>query len=63
MIKNTPAPPRPPRPISRIIAMKDVSQGQGVTKRCRLSWLTVTNGGLVYEPKCGGEGGIADLSQ
>ncbi len=24
---------------------------QGVTKRCRLSWLT--NGALVYEPKCG----------
>jgi hypothetical protein len=23
-----------------------------VTKRCRLSWLT--NGVLVYEPKCGG---------
>ncbi len=28
---------------------------QGVTKRCRLSWLT--NSALVYEPKCGGEGG------
>ncbi len=26
---------------------------QGVTKRCRLSWLT--NSTLVYEPKCGGE--------
>ncbi len=26
--------------------------GQGVTKRCRLSWLT--NSALVYEPKCGG---------
>jgi hypothetical protein len=24
----------------------------GVTKRCRLSWLT--NGALEYEPKCGG---------
>ncbi len=29
--------------------------GQGVTKRCRLSWLT--NSALVYEPKCGGKGG------
>jgi hypothetical protein len=27
---------------------------QGVTKRCRLSW--VTNIALVYEPKCGGKG-------
>jgi hypothetical protein len=29
--------------------------GQGVTKRCRLSWLTIS--ALVYEPKCGGMGG------
>jgi hypothetical protein len=28
---------------------------QGVTKRCRLSWLT--NSVLVYDPKCGGGGG------
>ncbi len=28
---------------------------QGVTKRCRLSWLT--NSALVYEPKCGGRRG------
>jgi hypothetical protein len=29
---------------------------QGVTKRCRLSWLT--NSALAYhEPKCGGGGG------
>ncbi len=27
---------------------------QGVTKRCRLSWLT--NSARVYEPKCGGGG-------
>ncbi len=27
---------------------------QGVTKKCRLSWLT--NSALVYEPKCGGGG-------
>jgi hypothetical protein len=33
---------------------------QRVTKRCRLSWLT--NGALVYEPKCGG-GGLPGLSQ
>jgi hypothetical protein len=30
---------------------------KGVTKRCRLSWLT--NSALVYEPKCGGRGGVA----
>ncbi len=30
-----------------------IQQHQGVTKRCRLSWLT--NSALVYEPKCGGE--------
>ncbi len=29
---------------------------QGVTNRCRLSWLT--NSALIYEPKCGG-GGVA----
>jgi hypothetical protein len=29
---------------------------QGVTKRCSLSWLT--NSVLVYEPKCGGSGGV-----
>ncbi len=28
---------------------------QGVTTRCRLSWLT--NSALVFEPKCGGGGG------
>ncbi len=28
----------------------------GFTKRCRLSWLT--NSALVYEPKCGGYGGL-----
>ncbi len=30
---------------------------QGITKRCRLSWLT--NSDLVYELKCGGSGGVA----
>jgi len=30
---------------------------RGVTKRCRLSWLT--NNALLYEPKCGGEGGVS----
>ncbi len=30
---------------------------QWVTTRCRLSWLT--NSALVYEPKCGGGGGVA----
>ncbi len=35
--------------------------GQGVTKRCRLSWLT--NSLLVYETKYGGEGGLLGLSQ
>ncbi len=34
---------------------------QGVTKRCRLSWLT--NSVLVYEPKCGGEVGVAGSQQ
>jgi hypothetical protein len=31
---------------------------QGVTKRCRLSWLT--NSALVYRPKCGGRGGAVE---
>jgi hypothetical protein len=35
---------------------------RGVTKRCRLSWLT--NSALVYEPKLGeGGGGLRGLSQ
>ncbi len=34
---------------------------QGVTKRCRLFWLT--NSALVYEPKCGGRGELRGLSQ
>jgi hypothetical protein len=35
---------------------------QGVTKRCRLSWLT--NSALVYERKCGGGGrGVVAGSQ
>ncbi len=29
------------------------TQNQGVTKRCRLSWLT--HSALVYEPNAGGE--------
>ncbi len=35
--------------------------GQGVTKRCRLSWLT--NSALVYDPKCGGGRELWGLSQ
>ncbi len=35
---------------------------QGITKRCRLSWLP--NSALVYEPKCGERGrDLRDLSQ
>ncbi len=34
---------------------------QGVTKRCRLSWLT--NRALVYEPKCGGGGWLQGFCQ
>ncbi len=34
---------------------------QGVTKRCRRSWLT--NSALVYEPKCGGRGELRGISQ
>jgi hypothetical protein len=33
---------------------------QGVTKKCRLSWLT--SSALIYEPKCGG-GGLRGLRQ
>ena len=32
-----------------------LASNQGVTKRCRLSWLT--NSALVYEPNCGKRGG------
>jgi hypothetical protein len=39
--------------------MYKVRCSQGITKICRLSWLT--NSALVYEPKCGsgGGGGVA----
>jgi hypothetical protein len=42
--------------LSSEMAPSPLSYTQGVTKRCRLSWLT--NSALVYEPKCwgGGEG-------
>ncbi len=33
---------------------------QGVTKRCRLSWLT--NNALLFEPKCGGRDGDCGVS-
>ncbi len=33
-----------------------IAVSQGITKRCRLSWLT--NIALIYEPKCGGRGGV-----
>jgi hypothetical protein len=33
------------------------ARAEGVTKRCRLSWLT--NSALVYESICGGRGGVA----
>ncbi len=36
-----------------------INAGQGVPKRCRLSWLA--NSALVYEPKCGG-GGVAGVA-
>ncbi len=32
-------------------------KSQGVTKRCRLCWLT--NSAIVYEPKCGGGGKLS----
>jgi hypothetical protein len=44
-------------PTSQVIVLlipKPYPGGQGVTKKCRLSWLT--NSALVYEPKCGGGG-------
>jgi hypothetical protein len=42
---------------AHVIFALAVAQEQGVTKRCRLSWMT--NSALVYEPKCGGRGGVA----
>ncbi len=36
---------------------KSTDAAQGVTKRCRLSWLT--NSAHVCEPKCEGMGGVA----
>ena len=39
-----------------------VTLNQGITKRCRLSWLT--NSALVYEPICtGGGGALRGISQ
>jgi hypothetical protein len=39
----------------------DYGVHKGVTKKCRLSWLT--NSAVVYEPKCWGRGGVAGFSQ
>ncbi len=41
-------------PVS-LVMVNEWEEGQGVTKRCPLSWLT--NSAIVYEPKCGGMGG------
>ncbi len=41
--------------------LQRVTYSQGVTKRCRLPWLT--NSDLVCEPKWGGEGGLQGLSR
>ncbi len=46
--------------VLKVLKVKN-SHTQGVTKRCRLSWLT--NSALVYEPKCGGRGGGVAGSQ
>jgi hypothetical protein len=35
----------------------NLNRQQGITKRCRLSWLTIS--ALVYELKCGGWGRVA----
>jgi hypothetical protein len=40
--------------------IKTLPQTQGVTKRCRLSWLT--NSALVYEPNAGGWGRVCGIS-
>jgi hypothetical protein len=37
-----------------------LTTAQGVTQRCRLSWLT--NSALIYEPKCGGVAGSQPMS-
>jgi hypothetical protein len=46
--------------ISADVLFPPILLGQRVTKRCRLSLLTIS--ALVYEPKCGG-GGLRGLSQ
>jgi hypothetical protein len=43
---------RPRKPLPPAFELIYEGAIQGVTKRCRLSWLT--NSALVYEPKCGG---------
>jgi hypothetical protein len=40
-----------------VIYTRTISAIQGVSKRCRLSWLT--SSALVYKPKCGGWGWVA----
>jgi len=48
-------------PICIVICLPPIAVycSQGVTKRCRLSWLT--NSALIYEPKCGGRGELRGL--
>jgi hypothetical protein len=43
-----------PKPVNRRVLKQQFFPG----KRCRLYWLT--NSALVYEPKCGGRGGVAE---
>ncbi len=43
------------------LALMCIAAEQGVTKRCRLSWLTY--GALVNEPKIGGRKELRGLSQ
>jgi hypothetical protein len=42
---------------NKIVPGYPLGPGAGVTKRCRLSWLT--NSALVYEPKCEGRVGVS----
>jgi hypothetical protein len=49
--------------IKGLVSLKFLRPCQGVTKKCRLSWLTiVTNSALVYEPKFKGGGGGCGVS-
>ncbi len=59
--KECASPTTQPYTLHNVVLLPCYTGGQGVPKRCRLSWLI--NSALVYEPKCGGLRGLSQWVQ